>query len=62
MDNPVLRPYSALGYRENNYSGVTTNQGMGGLGISYGTGWGPSGNPALSTEIPFQISKAGIEL
>jgi hypothetical protein len=42
--------YSALGIGEFNYSGVTTNQGMGGLGISYGTGWGVNVvNPALST-------------
>jgi hypothetical protein len=42
--------YSALGVGEFNYSGVTTNQGMGGLGISYGTGWGVNVvNPALTT-------------
>jgi hypothetical protein len=42
--------YSALGIGEFNYSGVTTNQGMGGLGISYGTGWGVNVvNPALTT-------------
>lgn len=42
--------YSALGVGEFNYSGVTTNQAMGGLGISYGTGWGVNVvNPALTT-------------
>jgi hypothetical protein len=42
--------YSALGLGEFNYSGVTQNQGMGGLGISFGTGWGVNYmNPALST-------------
>jgi hypothetical protein len=42
--------YSALGLGEFNYSGLTQNQGMGGLGISFGTGWGVNYmNPALST-------------
>lgn len=42
--------YSALGIGEFNYSGLTQNQGMGGLGISYGTGWNVNVvNPALST-------------
>ncbi|TDQ17164.1 hypothetical protein DFQ04_1816 [Algoriphagus boseongensis] len=42
--------YSALGIGEFNYSGLTQNQGMGGLGISYGTGWQANVvNPALST-------------
>ncbi len=42
--------YSALGIGEFNYSGLTQNQGMGGLGISFGTGWNPNVvNPALTT-------------
>lgn len=42
--------YSALGLGEFNYSGSATNQGMGGMGISYGTGWSVNlVNPALST-------------
>lgn len=42
--------YSALGIGEFNYSGLTHNQAMGGLGISFGTGWNPNVvNPALST-------------
>ncbi|MFC3416409.1 hypothetical protein [Algoriphagus hitonicola] len=42
--------YSALGVGEFNYSGLTQNQAMGGLGISFGTGWGPNVvNPALQT-------------
>jgi hypothetical protein len=42
--------YSALGVGEFNYSGLTQNQGMGGLGISYGTGWHANVvNPALTT-------------
>jgi len=42
--------YSALGLGEFNYSGLTHNQGMGGLGISFGTGWNPNVvNPALAT-------------
>lgn len=42
--------YSALGLGEFNYAGLTQNQGMGGLGISFGTGWGVNYmNPALST-------------
>ena len=42
--------YSALGIGEFNYSGLTQNQAMGGLGISYGTGWNVNVvNPALTT-------------
>lgn len=42
--------YSALGVGEFNYSGLTQNQGMGGQGISYGTGWQANNvNPALTT-------------
>ena len=42
--------YSALGIGEFNYSGLTHNQAMGGLGISYGSIWNPNVvNPALST-------------
>lgn len=42
--------YSALGIGEFNYSGLTHNQGMGGLGISYGTGWQANNvNPAITT-------------
>ena len=42
--------YSALGIGEFNYSGQVQNQGMGGLGISFGTGWSANAvNPALST-------------
>jgi hypothetical protein len=42
--------YSALGIGEFNYSGLTQNQGMGGLGISYGTGWQANNvNPAITT-------------
>lgn len=42
--------YSALGVGEFNYSGLTQNQAMGGLGISFGTGWGANVvNPALQT-------------
>lgn len=42
--------YSALGIGEFNYSGLTHNQAMGGLGISFGTAWNPNVvNPALST-------------
>ncbi|MCS4435546.1 hypothetical protein [Aquiflexum gelatinilyticum] len=42
--------YSALGLGEFNYAGLTQNQGMGGLGISFGTGWGVNYmNPALTT-------------
>ncbi|SIO07083.1 hypothetical protein [Algoriphagus halophilus] len=42
--------YSALGIGEFNYSGLTQNQGMGGLGVSYGTGWNANVvNPALTT-------------
>ena len=42
--------YSALGIGEFNYSGLTQNQGMGGVGISFGTGWNANVvNPALQT-------------
>jgi hypothetical protein len=42
--------YSALGIGDFNNTGMTHNQGMGGLGISFGTGWGLNYmNPALST-------------
>ena len=42
--------YSALGVGEFNYSGLTQNQSMGGLGISFGTGWNANVvNPALTT-------------
>jgi hypothetical protein len=42
--------YSALGIGEFNYGGQVQNQGMGGLGISFGTGWGANTvNPALTT-------------
>ena len=42
--------YSALGIGEFNYSGLTQNQGMGGMGISYGSGWQANNvNPALTT-------------
>jgi hypothetical protein len=42
--------YSALGIGEYNSSGLTHNQGMGGLGISYATGWHANVvNPALTT-------------
>jgi hypothetical protein len=42
--------YSALGIGEFNTSGLTQNQGMGGMGISYGTGWQVNNvNPALTT-------------
>ncbi|MCE7056352.1 hypothetical protein LZF95_16840 [Algoriphagus sp. AGSA1] len=43
--------YSALGIGEFNYSGLTNNQAMGGLGISFGSAWNPNYvNPALSTK------------
>ncbi|MDR7128676.1 hypothetical protein J2X69_001008 [Algoriphagus sp. 4150] len=43
--------YSALGIGEFNYSGITNNQAMGGLGISFGSAWNPNVvNPALSTK------------
>lgn len=43
--------YSALGIGEFNYSGLTQNQGMGGMGISYGTGWQANNvNPAITTK------------
>jgi len=43
--------YSALGIGEFNYSGLTQNQGMGGMGISYGTGWSANNvNPAITTK------------
>lgn len=42
--------YSALGIGDFNNLGLTQNQSMGGLGISFGTGWGLNYmNPALST-------------
>ncbi|MFD2203906.1 hypothetical protein [Shivajiella indica] len=42
--------YTALGLGDFNYSGLTQNRGMGGLGISFGTGWGLNYlNPALTT-------------
>lgn len=42
--------YTSLGIGEFNYAGLTQNQAMGGLGISFGTGWGVNYmNPALST-------------
>ena len=42
--------YSGLGIGEFNYGGQIQNQGMGGLGISFGTGWGTNTvNPALTT-------------
>ncbi|MBC6365485.1 hypothetical protein [Algoriphagus sp. AK58] len=42
--------FSALGIGEFNYGGQTHNQGMGGLGISFGTGWHANVvNPALTT-------------
>ena len=43
--------YSALGIGEFNYSGLTQNQAMGGLGISFGTAWNPNYvNPALQAK------------
>ncbi|WPR75075.1 hypothetical protein [Algoriphagus sp. NG3] len=43
--------YSALGIGEFNYSGLTNNRAMGGLGISFGSAWNPNYvNPALSTK------------
>ena len=43
--------YSALGIGEFNYSGLVQNQGMGGMGISYGTGWHANNvNPAVTTK------------
>lgn len=43
--------YSALGIGEFNYSGLTQNQGMGGMGVSYGTGWNANNvNPAITTK------------
>jgi hypothetical protein len=45
----TVSTYSALGIGELNYGGLTTNQAMGGLGISFGTGWSANYlNPALS--------------
>ncbi|MCH7407800.1 hypothetical protein MM239_00205 [Belliella sp. DSM 111904] len=42
--------YSALGLGEFSYGGLTHNQAMGGLGVSYGTGYAINNvNPALST-------------
>lgn len=41
--------YSSLGIGDFNNNGLTQNQAMGGLGISFGTGWGLNYmNPALS--------------
>jgi len=52
--------YSALGLGEFNYGGLTQNQAMGGLGISYGTAWSINNvNPALAsrnTVFNFQAS------
>ncbi len=43
--------YSSIGIGEVNNSGLTTNQGMGGMGISYGNGWSVNQvNPALSVK------------
>lgn len=42
--------YSALGVGEFNYGGLTQNLGLGGQGISYGTGWQANNvNPAITT-------------
>lgn len=42
--------YSALGIGDFNFSGLSHNQAMGGMGISYGTGWHVNNvNPALTT-------------
>ncbi|GHB52267.1 hypothetical protein [Mongoliitalea lutea] len=42
--------YSSLGIGDFNNNGLTQNQAMGGLGISFGTGWGLNYmNPALAT-------------
>lgn len=42
--------YSALGVGEFNYGGLTQNLGLGGQGISFGTGWQANNvNPAIST-------------
>lgn len=42
--------YSALGIGNFNNGGLTQNRGMGGTGISFGTGWGLNYmNPALTT-------------
>jgi len=42
--------YSALGLGNFNNGGLTQNRGMGGTGISFGTGWGLNYmNPALTT-------------
>ena len=50
--------YSALGIGEFNYGGQVQNQGMGGLGISFGTGWVPMLSTLLFLrEIPFLIFK-----
>ncbi|MDN3668984.1 hypothetical protein QWY93_06560 [Echinicola jeungdonensis] len=43
--------YSSIGIGEINNSGLTTNQAMGGMGISYGTAWSVNHvNPALSVK------------
>ena len=42
--------YSGLGVGEFGFGGQIQNQGMGGLGISFGTGWNANTvNPALTT-------------
>ncbi|MEY2704080.1 MAG: hypothetical protein RL407_142 [Bacteroidota bacterium] len=52
--------YSGLGVGEFGYGGQIQNQGMGGLGISFGTGWNANTvNPALTTRntiFNFQVS------
>ncbi|EIM74767.1 hypothetical protein A3SI_15076 [Nitritalea halalkaliphila LW7] len=51
MAQTGVSTYSALGLGEFNFSGLTHNQAMGGLGISYGSGWAINNvNPALSTK------------
>ncbi|MFL0683752.1 MAG: hypothetical protein ACJLTB_11090 [Algoriphagus aquaeductus] len=43
--------YSALGIGDFNFGGLSHNQAMGGLGISFGTGWNANVvNPALTTQ------------
>ncbi len=43
--------YSAIGIGDFNNSGLTQNQGMGGLGISFGNAWSVNHvNPALSVK------------
>ena len=52
--------YSGLGVGEFGFGGQIQNQGMGGLGISFGTGWNANTvNPALTTRntiFNFQVS------